>query len=765
MDVRTQIRVQGIVQGVGFRPFVFVQARQRALRGHVRNNASGVFIDVEGESMAIEQLIKELRSNPPPLSRVESIHRTNDLPPACFVDFHIVGSTAEGERLLPVAEDSAVCDDCLREMDDPGNRRYRYPFINCTHCGPRFTIVEDVPYDRPATTMRDFPLCAACAAEYLDPLDRRFHAEATACPSCGPRLYLIDCSGRREDCDSANGAGAIDRTLRLLLAGKILALKGIGGFHLVCDALNQAAVERLRRKKIREGKPFAMMARSLDVIHRYCRVSQPDEALLSSKSRPIVLLAKQPDANIPQCVAPDVDTLGFMLPYAPLHHLLFKALDRPLIMTSANLSDEPIAYRNDEALNRLGGIADCFLLHDRRIHMRADDSVARSRAGQTMMLRRSRGYAPEGIKTAFRFDQDVLACGAHLKNTFCLGKKQYAFISHHIGDLENFETLRSFTEGIEHFKRLFDIDPVVVAHDLHPDFLSTQYAFALKTMAKVAVQHHHAHVASCMVENHLSGPVIGVAFDGTGLGADGAIWGGEFLLADLARYERRAHLRYVPLAGGDTAIRQPWRSALSHLRDALGSAALLPELPGWQELDEKKIHLVQSMIRQGINTVQTSSCGRLFDAVASILGLHHEVSYEGQAAIKLESLAMGGIDDAYPFDIRNGSALEIDMRPMIHSLVADALQRKPAGLMSAKFHNTIAAVVVELCRKLRASDGVNQVCLSGGVFQNMYLLNRIVDRLGRHGLEVFIQRQVPTNDGGISLGQAAVANEAVKRGG
>lgn len=761
MDVRTRITVQGIVQGVGFRPFVFAQAKQRALRGQVRNNAGGVLIDLEGEPGAIDQLIFELTANPPPLARIEAIYRTDHLPASRFADFRIVASSAEGDRLLPVCADFAVCDACLREMKDPQNRRYRYPFINCTHCGPRFTIIEDLPYDRPATTMRDFPLCAACTAEYDDPLDRRYHAEATACPACGPQLYLTDHEGRPQ--------GLIEETLEhstaLVTDGKILAIKGIGGFHLACDALDRAAVERLRQRKLRADKPFAMMARSVDLIRRYCVVSEADEALLSSSSRPVVLMEKRPGGEIPHCVAPGVNTLGFMLPYAPLHHLLLEKLDRPLIMTSANVSEEPIAYRNDEALKRLGAIADYFLLHDRRIHMRADDSLARTRAGRIIMLRRSRGYAPQGIKTAFRFESEVLACGAHLKNTFCFGKNHYALISHHIGDLENFETLSSFTEGVEHYQRLFDLHPLVLAHDLHPDFLSTKYAAGVGGAHKVGVQHHHAHVASCMAEHRLSGPVIGVAFDGTGLGPDETIWGGEFLVADFARYERRAHLRYVPLAGGDAAIRQPWRSALSYLRDALGSAAALPDLPGWQELDGKKIRLVESMMRQGINSVPISSCGRLFDAVSAILGVSHEASYEGQAAIKLEGVALKGVQESYSFDIRGGTPMEIDLRATIRALVVDALQRKPVGFISAKFHNTVAAAVVELCRKLRVSEGINQVCLSGGVFQNVILLERVLERLGVYSFEVFYQCRVPTNDGGLSFGQAAVANETVKRGG
>ncbi|MGH7823599.1 MAG: carbamoyltransferase HypF [Candidatus Binatia bacterium] len=753
--------MRGIVQGVGFRPFVFFHARRRALRGRVLNNPAGVLIDVEGESYAIEQFIQELQSNPPPLSRIDSVDRSDDLPAANFIDFRIAGSSANGKRDLPVSVDTAACEPCLKEMFDPSNRRYRYPFINCTDCGPRFTIIEDVPYDRPTTTMRDFIMCAECRTEYEDPLDRRFHAEATGCSRCGPRLSLADSGGREQ---SPGGINMIDLARRYLLDGKILAIKGIGGFHLACDALDQAAVERLRRRKFREGKPFAMMAASLEAVRQFCLVSRAESDLLLCARRPIVLLKKKFDAPVPAAVAPGVNTLGFMLPYSPLHHLLFERLDRPLIMTSGNLSDEPIQYRDRDAFERLGKIADYFLLHNRRIHVRSDDSVMRVRAEQPIALRRSRGYAPEALKVRFQFGGDVLACGGQLKNTFCLGKKEYAFISHHIGDLENFETLTSFSEGIQHFQRLFDIRPSVVAHDLHPDYLSTMYALGLKGVDRVGVQHHHAHIASCMVENGLDSPVIGVAFDGSGFGEDGAIWGGEVLVADLAHYERRAHFRYVPLAGGDTAIRQPWRAALSYIQDALGTEALPLELPGWREIDPKKIRVVQSMIRRGVNTVATSSCGRLFDAVSSLLGLRHDVSYEAQAAIELESVAMDGISDLYPFDINGDSPQEIDVRAAIRSLLGDLRHRRPAGLISAKFHNTVSAIVVELCRKLRQSEGLNRVCLSGGVFQNMYLLERVLASLERDGFDVFHQRKLPTNDGGIALGQAAIANRVVQRG-
>ncbi|HWP44016.1 MAG TPA: carbamoyltransferase HypF, partial [Blastocatellia bacterium] len=518
MSARVQILVRGMVQGVGFRPFVFSLARRRSLRGRVLNNTAGVLIDVEGESSAIERFIADIRSSAPPLSSIESLERSGYLDPANYADFRIVESDGAGDKLVSISADIATCADCLEEMFDPEDRRYLYPFINCTSCGPRFTIIEDVPYDRAKTTMRDFRMCDECRNEYEDPLDRRFHAEPTACPACGPRVRLADSNG--SEIAPGPSEDAIRRARSLLLDGKIVAIKGIGGFHLACDSLSREAVERLRRKKYREDKPFALMARSIEIIKRYCELSEVEEALLSSKHRPIVLLAKKRGSIIPPEVAPGVNTLGFMLPYSPLHHLLFEGLDSPLVITSGNLSDEPIAYRDEAAIERLAGVADYFLLHDRRIHMRTDDSVTRVFAGKEMILRRARGYAPRPIKTSFRFEREILSCGAELKNTFCLARETDAYISHHIGDLENLETLESFREGIEHFKRLFDLRPEIVAYDLHPEYLSTKYALTLDDeLMKIGVQHHHAHIASCMADNGFEGEVIGVAMDGLGFGS------------------------------------------------------------------------------------------------------------------------------------------------------------------------------------------------------------------------------------------------------
>jgi hydrogenase maturation protein HypF len=756
MDARVQILVRGIVQGVGFRPFIFSQAQRHALKGCVLNNTTGVLIDVEGESCAIRQFIDEIKSIPPPLSVIESVECRDDLAPANFADFRILDSDAAGDKFVPISADVATCADCLIELFDAANRRYRYPFINCTNCGPRFTIIEDVPYDRDKTTMREFVMCDACRAEYLNPLDRRFHAEPTACAVCGPRLSLVDADGRRLAPDAAHHEDAIAQTRALLLSGQIIAIKGIGGFHLACDALNADAVTRLRQRKYREDKPFALMAASLDLITEHCVVSEAEAALLQSAPRPIVLLEREPRSTIPAAVAPGVGSLGFMLPYSPLHHLLFESLNRPLVMTSANLSDEPICYRDEEATQRLAAIADAFLLHDRRIHMRTDDSVTRVIQEKPMLLRRSRGYAPAPIRCGFRFAREILACGAELKNTFCLTHDRYAFISHHIGDLENLETLRSFEQGITHFKQLFNLHPEVVAYDLHPEYLSTKYALALDEMAiKMGVQHHHAHIASCMADNEIEGEVIGVAMDGLGFGLDGRLWGGEFFVADFREAERIAHLDYVAMPGGARAIREPWRMAAIYLHRAMGDEFLDLTLPFVERLDRRAWKTLRRMAETETNSPQTSSMGRLFDAVASLLGLRDAVNYEGQAAIELEAIADQQTADAYEFSVEGEI---INAEPVIQQAVTDLLNEVKPEVVSAKFHVGVARLIEAVACCAREAHHLNRVVLSGGVFQNVYLLEQSSRRLEAAGFEIFTHHRVPTNDGGIALGQAAVAN-------
>jgi hydrogenase maturation protein HypF len=761
---RVRLQVRGIVQGVGFRPFVYTLARRHALKGLVLNNTTGVLIDVEGDGDAIEQFINGIKTGAPPLALVESIEPSGVLDPAHYEDFRIVESTDAGRKFVHVSPDVATCVDCLREMRDPEDRRYRYPFINCTNCGPRFTIIEATPYDRARTTMRDFEMCDACRAEYENPLDRRFHAEPIACWTCGPRLRLTDARARAAEFDEADGTDIIGHVRRLLLSGKIVAIKGVGGYHLACDATDAAAVERLRGRKYREDKPFALMAASVEVVRRHCDVSEAEESLLLSARRPVVLLARERDSNLPAAIAPGVNTLGFMLPYTPLHQLLLEGMSRPLVMTSGNVSDEPICYEDTDARARLHSIADYLLLHDRRIHMRTDDSVARIHEGREMVLRRARGYAPAPVKVAFKFGREILACGAELKNTFCLARDRYAFVSHHIGDLENLETLRSYEQGIEHFKRLFQLRPEIVAHDLHPEYLSTKYALALdEEFERVGVQHHHAHVASCMTDNRIEGEVIGIAMDGLGFGTDGRMWGGEFFVADFVEAERVAHLDYVPMPGGARAVREPWRMAAVYLQRTFGDDFLNLNLPFVRKLDRRAWAALRSMNKSGTNSPETSSMGRLFDAVAGLLCLRSAVNYEGQAAIELETVADRACELGYEFGFEEGGGV-IKAEGVVRRAAEDLLEGVATATVSVKFHQGVAALIASVARRVREERRLDRVVLSGGVFQNMFLLERARGLLRRDGFEVYTHSRVPTNDGGISLGQAAIANARLAAG-
>ncbi len=791
--------VRGIVQGVGFRPFIYLLAHRRALKGKVFNNASGVLIDVEGEAQAIAEFVNEIKLNPPPLSIIESVELDNLPIPANFKDFRIVESESNGAKFVPISADIASCADCLREMFDPNDRRFRYPFINCTNCGPRFTIIENVPYDREQTTMHEFAMCNECRAEYENPLDRRFHAEPIACANCGPKVFLrsseIEPQKHRNIEEIKD---AIEQAKQLLENGKILAVKGIGGFHLVCDALNAKAVQTLRKRKYREDKPFALMANSIKVIEKYCFVSETEKYLLLSKQRPIVLLEKKPDAEIPEAIAPKAKNLGFMLPYTPLHVLLLENLEKPLVMTSGNVSDEPICFEDEDANERLNKIADYYLFHNRRINIRTDDSVVRVlkltpqwRSGaeeetqpqintdehrlkedkseiqnpkSKIILRRSRGYAPTPINAAFKFEKQILACGAELKNTFCITKENYAFLSHHIGDLENLETLKSFTEGIKHFKRLFNLEPEIIAYDLHPEYLSTKYALALdEKLAKIGVQHHHAHIASCLADNEIDGEVIGVAFDGLGLGTDGKLWGGEFFVADFTQAERIAHLEYVPMPGGAKAIREPWRMAAAYLQRAFGDDFVHLEIPFIQNLNQSAWKILRQMIQTEINSPQTSSMGRLFDGVASLLSLRNTVNYEGQAAIELEVIAEKSCSDRYFFEIAEDKSM-IKVSDVIKKIAEDLMTGVSPQIISTKFHLGVAHLITLIAREIRDERNLNRVALSGGVFQNLFLLAETCRILKSDGFEVFTHSRVPTNDGGISLGQAAIANARIMAG-
>ncbi len=738
--------VHGIVQGVGFRPWVYHLALRHRLKGYVRNSTLGVTIELEGGREALDGFAAEFSGHPPPLAQIDEV-LVEELEPCHHKEFQILESQDGAGRLVLVPPDIATCPECLRDLRDPADRRYRYPFTNCTNCGPRYSIIRDIPYDRPKTTMAEFPQCPECEREYHDPANRRFHAQPNACPRCGPSLELWNHErliGQRAD--------ALDQARNLLRSGAVLAIKGLGGFHLACDATSDAAVRRLRESKRRSAKPFALMAAGLEQVEQFCELTGPERAALAGIRRPIVLLRRSGTSRISAQVAPNTQTLGVMLPYTPLHHLLFEGDSfEALVMTSANISEEPIAYRNEDVPARLDSLADFFLIHDRRIHTRLDDSVVRVFADRERTLRRSRGYAPHPIDLGHPL-LPLLACGGELKNTFCLTREHYAILSQHIGDLENLETLEFFQEVLEHMKRFFRVEPRAVAYDLHPQYLTTRFALGLPNVEKIGVQHHHAHIAACMAENRLRERVIGVALDGTGYGTDGKIWGGEFLVCDLKSFERRVHFRYVPLPGGDTAIRQPWRVALSYLRDAeLEPDSTLSAVP------EAQRQVVRTMLGRRVNTIDTSSCGRLFDAVSAILGICLESTYEGQAAIELEAVAAPGIADAYPYTLTDGT---VDFRETIRALVKDV---ESAPRASARFHNTVAQAIAQVCGGLAREEKIVQVCLSGGSFQNWSLLTRTLELLRKSGLEVFLHAKVPPNDGGLSLGQAVIANARLSR--
>lgn len=747
---RQRIVIEGIVQGVGFRPFVFQLAARLQVSGWVRNDSRGVTIEAEAESAVLAVFVAALQAEKPPLATITRLD-SNELPITGTGGFTIMESRAEQTARAQIPADAAVCDNCLAELFDPADRRYRYPFINCTDCGPRFTIVTGIPYDRPQTTMAGFPLCPACLAEYHDPASRRFHAQPNACAVCGPRLALVTTDGRSLPGDPLTEA------ISLLREGAIVAVKGLGGYHLAVDAVNPAAVRELRQRKRREEKPFAVMAADFDSVEQFALLSQNEARLLQGVERPIVLLEKQADFLLAEEVAPRNRTVGVMLPYTPLHHLLLEKDFLALVMTSANLSDEPIAYLDDEARIRLTGVADAFLTHDRPIHTRADDSVARMLGDRALLLRRSRGYVPRAV--ALPGEQlPVLAVGAELKNAVCLTRGDRAFMSQHLGDLQNVETHAAFATALRQLCELLETTPAVVAHDLHPDYLSTRYALEQDTLPTVGVQHHHAHLASCLAENAWTAPAIGVIFDGLGYGADGTLWGGEFLMGDRRSFVRAGHFRYVPLPGGDLAARQPWRMALSHLREAYGED--LPALACFSSVPAEEFGLVRQALVKGLNAPLASSCGRLFDAVAALLGVRSVASFEGQAAMELEMLADRSETAPYPFGLKmEDGMLVFDPRPLIRAIVESVGSGEDSARSAGRFHATLAEMVRQVCLVLRARRGLNTVALSGGVFQNALLMTMVRKRLERADFTVLTHSLVPPNDGGIALGQAVVAGE------
>lgn len=766
-----RIEIRGVVQGVGFRPFVYRLAHEHGILGWVCNTTWGVEMEVEGDPESLERFVADLEAEAPPISRIEAL-TVEEIPRNAFEDFRIRSSEAQQGAYQLISPDIATCDDCLEELFDPRDRRYRYPFINCTNCGPRFTIIRDVPYDRPLTTMAPFTMCPHCQQEYDDPLDRRFHAQPNACPVCGPHVTLRDSEGR----SLAGRDEAMTRTAALLREGQIVALKGLGGFQLACDATNEEAVARLRARKRRPHKPFAVMMRDISMAEEHALVSEEAHELLGSMAAPIVLVPWRAASTLARGVAPGFPdqvpenrTLGLMLPYTPVHHVLLRDVGIPLIMTSGNLSEEPIARDNEEALRRLGHIADYFLVHNRGIHSRYDDSVWFVPTGGPQPIRRARGYAPFPIRLPFE-SRPILACGPELKNTFCLTRDRYAFVSQHIGDMQNLETLEHYKQTISLYRHLFRVDPEFYAVDMHPDYMATRYGLS-QSGPHVSVQQHHAHLAACLADAGEEGPAIGVIFDGTGYGLDDRIWGGEFLVGDARGFQRAAHLEYLPLPGGDEAIRRPYRLALVYLRTLLGDVPLPATL---KEIPPQERRTLRRMVERGVNTMLTSSAGRLFDAVSALLGVRQETSYEAQAAVELEMLAHAGerTHEPYPYETSPIEEVEhwgkvssplphgrrLKVAPLFEAILRDLTAGVAVGEIAWRFHLTLAEMIVDTCRHLRDLTGLSTVALSGGCFQNRLLLQLVIPRLEEENFRVLMHRQVPCNDGGVSLGQAVIAH-------
>lgn len=781
---RMAIRIKGIVQGVGFRPFIFNMALEYGLVGWVTNDSAGVLLEVEGSRETVEAFLKDIPVKVPPLARIDSIEH-HCIEPLRETDFTIK-ATDRSERVRTlISPDMATCPDCLRELLDPKDKRYLYPFINCTNCGPRFTIIEEMPYDRPFTTMREFVMCGECQAEYEDPRNRRFHAQPNACPECGPAVRLTDGKGQtvlavngaiRVDSGSESPVGATDLPawalpvirLRVELAdGKVAGVKGLGGYHLVADAFNATAVMTLRARKHRPDKPLAVMMPDLQTVEQFCEVSPEERKLLESPSRPIVLLrwkAKGQD-GIALEVAMKESRLGVMLPYTPLHHMLFDERLKVLVMTSGNMSGEPIIYDDDEAVKRLGQVVDYFLMHNRKIVRPCDDSVMRVDAGP-IFIRRSRGYAPQPLTIkgeGWSSMPSILACGGELKNSFALTTGEQVFMSQFIGDLKTRNSLHHYRRMIDEMRRLFEINPEVVAYDLHPGYLSSKYAedkFSAKRL--IQVQHHHGHIASCMAEHGLLDEVIGLSFDGTGYGTDGKIWGGEVLVATPVSFLRWAHLRYLPLPGGDQAIQEPWRIGAAYLEVAMPGEECVANLPFWQQVNPAQVNFLREMLARGIQTPETSSMGRFFDGVAAIMGIRTKISFEGQAAIELEELAAGQVGEPYPFGLEQDEfPVVLDPVPTIRAIVEDILRGADLPQIAQRFHGTVIEMAYRVALVIREIRGLNRVALSGGVFMNRLLSLGLRTRLVENGFEVYQHEKVPANDGGLALGQVYVAGHTL----
>lgn len=770
--IRVFIKVEGIVQGVGFRPFVYNLAAKNNLYGWVNNNSEGVYIDIEGLSNSIFSFIHILKNTPPPLARIENIIIDNR-PIANYNKFIIKESEKMKEQITLISPDIATCRHCINDIKDPQNRRYKYPFTNCTNCGPRFSIIKAIPYDRDKTTMANFKMCKSYHKEYTSPLNRRFHTQPNACSNCGPHVWIADSKGNSISCKSV-----IEYTQNQLKKGKIFAIKGLCGFHLVCDGQNYTAVNLLRKRKIRPHKPFAVMMKNIDIVKKYCSINKIEENLLTGIIKPIVLLNRNIKiGSLPKNIAPNQNTLGVMLPYTPLHELIFQRNDiEILVMTSANTSGLPLEYDNKSAVKNLGQIVDYFLLHNRDIHIPVDDSIVKVINNEVRIIRRARGYVPNPIK--YESINSILACGSNMKNTFCISKEDFLFLSQYNGDLENLETYEHYKRNIQHFKSIFSFKAKYIAHDMHPHYVSTEYAKEYD-LTKIPVQHHHAHIVSCMIDNNLSNTnVIGVSFDGTGFGTDNKIWGGEFFICNHIAFERMGHLAYMYLPGGEKAIKEPWRIGVSYIYSTFirkfsnsnhfGNLIITENIKSIvNDIFGKKSNTVLKMLKKNLNCIETSSMGRLFDAVSSIIGIRDVITYEGQASIEMEALITAGCNDFYDFDIvkkyiKGTYKYIIEPYKIIEGILKDKKSNISKEIISSKFHNTVIKFSIEMCKILRDIKNINSVCLSGGVFQNSYLLENFIFKLKEEKFNVYTHKNIPTNDSGISTGQIIIANEKIK---
>ncbi len=748
------LKIEGIVQGVGFRPFVYRLAKARRLKGEVTNTPEGLYIHIEGDSENIDAFCKELQEKAPPVSHISKFDK-NYARIENFTDFFIEKSRQVEalQKSVHISPDLSICDDCISELLDPDDRRYGYPFINCTNCGPRFSIIEDVPYDRCFTTMRHFKMCKKCQSEYDNPLDRRFHAQPNACPDCGPRIWLCD-----NNRNIVNASDPIDMCAKFLKQGYIIALKGLGGFHLAADASNSASVALLRKRKKRKEKPFALMSYDIEQIKKYAYINEEDRKILESFCRPILLVEKKDTDLISDKVSRDNNYYGVMLPYTPLHCLLLQKGFTALVMTSGNIGGEPIAKTENEAFGQMSDIADYFLIHNREIYVSCDDSIVKRVAGMTQIIRRSRGYAPAPLFLKNKVIQ-TLACGGELKNTVCITKGNNAFLSQYIGDIKSVLSYDFFKKSIRHLMHVTGAMPEIIAFDMHPDYMSSRYARNREKIEKIPVQHHHAHICACMAENKIEEDTIGIALDGTGYGTDNNIWGGEVLIAGYDKFVRKAHISYLSMPGGDVAVKEPWRMAVSALFDAFGEDIFSLNIPFFRIIEERRIKFIVEMILKKVNSPYTSSLGRLFDAVASIVGIGYYASFEAQLAMRLETICEKENNDSY--DVmwgKKNDLYEISFRSLIRGIIEDMNRKIPPETISAKFHNTITDVFSTICEKIRAESDINQVALSGGVFQNSIILTDMIRKLEAKKFKVAIHRLTPCNDGSISLGQAVIAD-------